>query len=517
MFSCAQDSQKAIKAAIETHKLNRLVVAACTPRTHEPLFQKTLEQAGVNPYLFEFANIREHCAWVHQKEPANATRKACDLVRASVAKVKLAAPLYRKSMGVTKGALVIGGGLAGMTAALDLANQDFDVTMLEKSGELGGNLLHVRSTLSGKATRPELSRLIKNVTHHSRITTHLNAKIKNVSGYVGNFKTELEGNAAAIDHGVVIVASGANEHQPTDYLYGKNERIITQRRLEELFHDDSASDNPQSAIVNLKSVVMIQCVGSRDDIRDYCSRVCCSNALKNAIAIKEQNPKTAVYILFRDIRSYGLREKYYRIAREKGVIFIRFEKNKKPEVTNKGGNLVVSVKDAILGKTISIKPDLLVLSAGIVANPDNKALSQFFKVPLEQDGFFLEAHVKLRPVDFATDGVFVCGLAHYPKDIGETIAQARAAAGRAATILSKKSIESEGKISSIRQEMCSGCGACVAVCAYGAVELDPVKGIAVVNEALCKGCGACAASCRAGAIDLNGFKNEQILSMLSTI
>jgi heterodisulfide reductase subunit A len=262
---------------------------------------------------------------------------------------------------------------------------------------------------------------------------------------------------------------------------------------------------------------MIQCVGSRDDKRDYCSRVCCSNAIKNAIRLKELNPKTSVFVLFRDMRSYGLREKYYRIAREKGVIFIRFDTDKKPEVTKKANELVVTVDDAILGRTVQIKPGLVVLSAGIVANPDNKALSQFLKVPLESDGYFLEAHVKLRPVDFATDGVFVCGLAHYPKDIGETIAQARAAAGRAATVLSKNAIESEGRISSIRAELCSGCGTCVAVCAYNALELDPVRNIAVVNEALCKGCGACAASCRAGAIDLNGFKNEQILSVLSTI
>jgi heterodisulfide reductase subunit A len=301
--------------------------------------------------------------------------------------------------------------------------------------------------------------------------------------------------------------------------------VITQRDFEEMLYsdanckstNDSPSGNLQSAICNLKSVVMIQCVGSRDDERGYCSRVCCSNAIKNAIKLKEINPKTAVYILFRDIRSYGLREKYYRIAREKGVIFVRFDTDKKPEVKSDKNGLVVKVNDAILGRTVTIKPDLLVLSAGIVANPDNKTLSQFLKVPLESDGFFLEAHVKLRPVDFATDGVFVCGLAHYPKDIGETIAQARAAAGRAATVLSKDSLESEGKISSIRADLCSGCGTCVAVCAYSAIELDPVKNIAIINETLCKGCGACAASCRANAVDLNGFKNEQILSMLSVM
>jgi heterodisulfide reductase subunit A len=515
MFSCAQDSQKAIRAAIEQNRLNRLVVAACTPRTHEPLFQKTLESAGINPFMFEFANIREHCSWVHQQEPAMATAKACHLVRAAVAKVKLAAPLYKKSMSVNKGALVIGGGLAGMTAAVDLAEQGFTVDLVEKQGELGGNLLHVHTTLSGEATGPVLATLVKRVAGHPKIKTHLNAKIKNVAGYIGNFKTELEGGGAAIDHGVVVVASGADQYEPVEYCYGKDNRVITQRQLEDLMQEKVQS--PQSPITDIKSVVMIQCVGSRDDKRDYCSRVCCSNAIKNAIKLKELNPKTSVYVLFRDMRSYGLREKYYRLAREKGVIFIRFETGKKPEVTKKGDDLVVTVNDVILGKTVRIKPGLVVLSAGIVANPDNKALSQFLKVPLESDGYFLEAHVKLRPVDFATDGVFVCGLAHYPKDIGETIAQAHAAAGRAATVLSKNAIESEGRISSIRAELCSGCGACVAVCAYNALELDPVRNIAVINEALCKGCGACAASCRAGAIDLNGFKNEQILSVLSTI
>jgi heterodisulfide reductase subunit A len=358
--------------------------------------------------------------------------------------------------------------------------------------------------------------MIETIRKHPKIKTYLNAKISDVSGYVGNFTTHIEGLEADIDHGVVIVATGAQERQPEEYCFGKDKRVVTQRDFEEMLYvkDDAALPSP---LASLKSVVMIQCVGSREEPREYCSRVCCSNAIKNAIRLKEINPKIVVYVLFRDIRSYGLREKYYRMAREKGVIFVRYDKDRKPEVSIKGKDLVVSVRDEVLGKKVSLKPDLLVLSTGIVANPDNKTLSQFLKVPLESSGFFLEAHVKLRPVDFATDGVFVCGLAHYPKDIGETIAQARAAAGRAATILSRDTLESEGKISCVRAEMCSGCGTCVAVCAYNAVELDPVKNVAVINETLCKGCGACAASCRANAIDLNGFRNEQILSVLSTI
>jgi heterodisulfide reductase subunit A len=514
MFSCAQDSQKAIRAAIAKHKLNRLVVAACTPRTHEPLFQKTLEEAGVNPYMFEFANIREQCSWVHQKEPEKATRKARDLIRAAVVKVKLSEPLYKKSMGVNKSALVIGGGLAGMTAALDLADQNFNVTLVEKKKELGGNLLHVQSTLSGRRTAPTLLGLVEKIYNHPHITTFCNTQVKNVSGYVGNFTTQLDGAGATIEHGVVVVASGGQQYQPTEYEYGTDKRILTQRDFEtRLF----ASDAPCAELLSAQSIVMIQCVGSRGEKRGYCSRVCCSNAIKNALRFKELNPKASVYVLFRDIRSYGLREQYYRKAREKGVIFIRFEEDKKPVVKSVGNNLSVSVRDVILGKTITLKPDFLVLSAGITANPDNKALSQLLKVPLEADGFFLEAHVKLRPVDFATDGVFVCGLAHYPKDIGETIAQARAAAGRAATVLSKDTLESEGKISSVRRELCSGCGTCVAVCAYNAISLDPITGCAVINETLCKGCGACAASCRANAVDLSGFNNEQILSMLGTL
>jgi heterodisulfide reductase subunit A len=516
MFSCAQDSQKAIQNAIKENGLNRLVVAACTPRTHEPLFQKTMEEAGINPYMFEFANIREHCSWVHQSEPERATQKACDLLRASVAKVRLARPLFKKKMGVKKSALVIGGGLAGMTCALDLADQGYPVTLVEKEGEFGGNLLHVHTTLAGKKTGIKLESLIKNVISHDNITTHLNATIESVDGYVGNFTTMLKGCDTAIEHGAVVIATGADENRPEEYCLGKNDRVITQRQLETMLHENDGR-NGESFTDSMKSVVMIQCVGSRNERNGYCSRVCCSNAIKNAIALKEKNPALAVYIVFRDIRTYGLREAHYRKARELGVVFIRYDLERKPVVEQDDEGVVISVYDAIFAKTVSIRPDLLVLSTGITANPDNRQLSQFLKVPLDADGFFLEAHVKLRPVDFATDGVFVCGLAHYPKDIGETIAQARAAAGRVATVLSKDSLESEGKISSIRADLCCGCQTCISVCAYNAIELDVEKNVAVINETLCKGCGACAASCRSGAVDLNGFSNEQILSMLDVL
>ena len=524
LFACAQDSQKVIKAAIEENNLNRIVVCACTPRTHEPLFQKTLRESGLNPYLFEFANIREHCSWVHQKEPEKATEKAKDLARNAFFKVIYAEPLYRKCLNITREALVIGGGLAGMTAAVDLAGQGFQVHLLEKEKELGGNLRHVHRTLKGEETAVALTALCEKVVKHPLINLYKNAKIKEINGYIGNFKTTLNTPQAEIEHGVVIVATGAEEYQPEEYLYEQNGKVITQRKFEEMLVESEQSfsaellmktGKPDFSTIN--TVVIIQCVGSREEERPYCSRICCSCAIKNAIKLKEINPKAQIYILFRDIRTYGLREKYYRIAREKGVNFIRYDVQEKPLVMEKENDLSVRVKDKILDRTLDIFPDLVILSNGIVPNPENKVISQLLKVPLDADRFFLEAHVKLRPVDFATDGIFVCGLAHYPKDIGETIAQARAAAGRAATVLSKDSIEAEGKVSSIREKRCSGCGACVEVCAFNAIEIDLEKQIAVVNEALCKGCGACSATCRSSAIDLRGFKNKQILTALNTL
>jgi len=517
LFACAGDSQKTIKSAIDEKGLNRIVVCACTPRTHEPLFQKTLKESGLNPFLFEFANIREQCSWVHQKEPEKATEKAKDLARQAIVKVIPAEPLYMKSLGVKKDVLIIGGGLAGMTSALDLAAQKFPIHLIEKEEVLGGNLRKLHSTLNGEATSNILDSLTTKINNNDMIKIYKGTGIKEITGFVGNFRTVLKKSPAnnkenTIEHGAVIIATGGEEFQPEQYHYGKDDRIVTQLQLEKmLFNDDSTN------VSNLKTVLMIQCIGSRDEERPFCSRVCCAQAIKNALKLKEINPNAQIYVLFRDIRTYGLKEKFYRLAREKGVKFIRFDTEDMPEVLINNNKLVVNVKDRILNGTLNFNPDLIALSTGIIPNPDNKSLSQFLKVPLNEDGFFLEAHVKLRPVDFSTEGIFVCGLAHYPKDIGETIAQARAAAGRAATILSKDTIEAGGKVSTLREEYCNGCGACALVCAYNAIEIDSEKRIAVINDALCKGCGACASTCRSAAIDLKGFKNEQILEALAII
>jgi heterodisulfide reductase subunit A len=516
LFACAKDSQKAIAQAIKEKHLTRVVVAACTPRTHEPLFQGTMEACGLNPYLFEFANIREHCAWVHQQEKDKATDKARDLVRLAAAKAARLEPLAKSKLPVNHAALVIGGGASGLTAALDLAAQGYPVHVVEREKELGGNLRKIYRTLEGEKTAPFLEGLIARVKADQRITVHLGRTIESVAGYVGNFQTRLAsangGPNPPLEHGVVIVATGATAEVPREYLYGQDPRVRTQLEFEELLENGSASE-----IKALKSVVMIQCVGSRDEAHPYCTRICCGTAVKNSLRLKERNPRARVYVLCRDVRVYGLAERWYRRAREKGVVFLRYQEDRKPQVCHDSGSLVVRTRDDILGRTLTLPADALVLSAGIEPNADNRSLSQLLKVPLDADGFFLEAHVKLRPVDFATEGIFVCGLAHYPKHLGEAIAQARAAAARAATILSKSEIEAEGKVAAVEASRCSGCGACVPLCAYKAIELDADRRIAVVNEAVCKGCGTCAASCRAGAIDLKGFRNEQILEAVNAL
>lgn len=513
LYTCSQDSIEAIKQAIDEHKLNRVVVAACSPRTHEPLFRDVLREAGLNPYLFEMTNIRDQCTWVHMHEPEKAFKKAKDLVRMAVARARLLEPLYKRTLEISHKALVIGGGLAGMTSALELANQGFDTYLIEKEAQLGGNLSKIKYLLEGDRTEPQLNRLIMQVMNHPRIETYLSSEIKSIEGSLGHFKTTIlqDGKTKELEHGVVIVAVGAEEYKPTEYLYGQDERVITQLMLEDKLIKGAFSAN---------TVVMIQCVGSRDEERTYCSRICCSEAVKNALKIKELSPKTNVYILYRDMRTYGFREKYYRKAREQGVVFIRYEKDQKPLVEKRDDRIYVRVTDALLGKELTFKPDLLVLSAGVVARKEDKAVAQMLKVPQTQDGFFLEAHMKLRPVDFSTDGVFLCGLAHASKDVDETISQACAAAARASTILSKPAIELEATISQPVDANCDGCAYCVDPCPYKAITLieyayqDSVKKTVEVNSALCKGCGVCQATCPKKGIFVNHFKLDQILAQI---
>jgi len=519
LFSCSGDSQRAISEAIREKSLNRLVVCACTPRTHETLFQSTLQSAGINPYLFEFANIREHCSWVHQKEPDLATKKAQDLAKMAVYKVVCLEPLSPQSLPVNHDALVIGGGVAGMTAAMELARHGCQVHLVEHDKEFGGNFRDVHFTMNGQPSREFLNTLIEQVTSNDNIHIHLDCEVAEVEGFIGNFKSKIHSNGddseVEVEHGAVIVATGAQELETDEYLRGQDPRVITLRELETALAQNDGE--LKEKLNKAQSVVLVQCVGSRCDERPYCSRICCNKSIKNALKLKELNPDINVYVLYRDVRAYGLHELDYRKAREQGIIFIRYEEDAKPEVTSENGILNVRMLDPTLRRKVVIEADLVGLAVGITAGSQNKVLSQMLKIPLNSEGFFLEAHVKLRPVDFATDGVFVCGLAHYPKDVSESVAQAKAAAARAMTVLSKETIEAEGKVSQVRTESCAACGACVAVCAFGAIEIDEIKHVAVVNETLCKGCGACSATCRSGAIDLRGFRDEQLVAAMEAI
>jgi len=510
VYTCSQDTQKLIKEKIQENKLNRVIVASCTPRTHEPLFRETVQEAGLNPYLFEMTNIRDQCSWVHMHEPEEATEKAKDLVRSIVAKAKLLKPLKKPLINVTPVGLIIGGGVSGMTAALELAKHGFEVHLVEREKELGGHLRTLHYLLEGEDPREKLNNLTKAVMENEKIHVYLGAEVADVSGFVGNFKSHIKlqsGERKEIEHGIVIVATGAVEYKPTEYLYGKSPNVITQHELEE-------------AIANgrfkAKSLVMIQCVGARNEERPNCSRICCGQAIKNALKIKEINPQTEVYVLYKDMRAYGFKEDYYREASTKGVLFVNYEDERKPKVTNENGKLKVTFWEPVLNEEVEIEPDLLVLSAATIPNPDNKRVAEMLKVPLTKDGFFLEAHMKLRPVDFATDGVFLCGMAHSPKYIDESIAQACAAAARATTILSKSTLEMEGIIANVNEDLCSGCRICEYLCPYGAIEMKDKDGkiTAHVIEALCKGCGACGTACPTKAITMGHFTTEEILAQV---
>jgi heterodisulfide reductase subunit A2 len=512
LFSCSQDTQEKIKEVIRENRLNRIVVAACTPRTHEPLFQETLVDSGLNKYLFEMANIRNQNSWVHSNEPEAATVKAKDLVRMAVSKAVLLEPLRDTTVEVTQAGLVVGGGLSGLIAALELAEQDYQVLLVEKAPQLGGNALSLNSTWRDEDMRSNLEGLIQRVEEHPKIKTYLNHRILDVDGFVGKFSTKVvrTDNGAEpteLNHGIVVIATGASELKPTEYLYGQDPRVVTHLEL------DGKMAGKDPLVEKAKSVVFIQCVGSREPDRPYCSRVCCTHSVHSALQLKEEDPDRDIYILYRDLRTYGEREDLYRRARQAGIVFIRYSVDHKPKVSAAGGSLNVTLLDPILGREIQIQADLIGLAGAIVSHRDHE-LAQMFKVPLNEDGFFVEAHAKLRPVDFATDGVFLCGMAHYPKPVDESIAQAQAAVARAITLLSGLQIEVSGTVAQTNQAICSRCGVCVAICPYSAPGWNEKTGKAEINPALCKGCGLCVASCRSGAITLNGFNQDQIFAMI---
>lgn len=515
MYSCSQDTQDAMTKLIKQHNLNRIVVAACTPKTHEPLFQETLINAGLNKYLFEMTNIRNQDSWVHKSNPALATQKAKDLVLMAVSKVALMEPLNEVELQVNQTAMVLGAGIAGLTAAKNLADQGYEVHVVERDSKIGGQANNLYHTFQGEDIQKQLVGIKQEIEDNKKIHLYLNASLEDVQGFVGNFRSKIACNnqVSEIEHGVAVLATGASGLKPDEYCYGKDDRIITSLDL-----DKKLIEQDQS-IREMKSAIFIQCVGSRETKRPYCSRVCCTHSIDNALELKKLNPAMDVYILYRDIRSYGEREYNYQRAREAGVIFIRYSLDNKPDVTLKDGKIIVTVTDHVLQMPLEIETDLLTLASAIVPNRDEK-IANFFKVPMNEDGFFVERHAKLGPSEFATDGVFLCGLAHYPKPIDESIAHGMAAASRAVTLLARETIKTSGSVAVANPMACSSCGVCVSICPYSApsfVTEGRFQGKAQINPVLCKGCGLCVASCRSGALHLKGFDTNQIFAQISSL
>ncbi len=512
LFTCAKDTIDRIVKAIIENGINRVVVAACSPRTHEPLFQETLRSAGLNPFLFEMANIRDQDSWVHPNEPEAATEKAKDLIAMAVNRVRLKRPIAVASINVERKALVVGGGLSGMRAALALADQGFPVILVEKTKQLGGYALKLSNKVFGKPLSELAVELAERVEKHPKIDLRLNTIVTKVDGSVGNFCTTLS-DGSIVRHGVAILATGAEPYVPNgrySFGYGSDDRIRTILEMEDVLKD------PEN-IKSIEQVVFIQCVGSRVPERPYCSRVCCTHTMELILRLKEINPSLKIFVLYRDIRTYGKRELLYQKARELGTVFIRYELDRLPEVRKRQGHLEVYVFDKILGQEIILEPDLLVLATGIVASKSSQELAKLFKCSTTQEGFMLEAHMKLRPVDFSTDGVFMAGLCHYPKPAEESLAQALAATARAANILVKEKLYGESLIAEVDPRRCVACGACVSVCPYHAPSLREVRPfglVSVIEPSLCKGCGSCVAACRSGAIRLKNLGEEEILSAI---
>jgi heterodisulfide reductase subunit A len=506
LYTCSQDTQEKIKDAITAHKVNRVVVASCSPRTHEPLFQETIREAGLNRFLFAMANIRDQCSWVHMRHKTEATEKAKDLVRMAVADARLIQSLDQLMIPVVHEGLVIGGGVAGMTASLKLAEQGYGVYLVERESELGGNLRHLHYTLEGENVQAYVKDLIDQVTNHPSIHVITDGQVVSFGGSRGNFSTELKVGPAMeyqkIQHGVTIVATGAQEWKPEEYRYGEDPRILTQLELE-----GRIATQPE-AVARAEKIVMIQCVGSRNEERPYCSRTCCASAVKNALKIKELNPDAEIYVLYRDMRTYGLLEPHYARARKEGVLFVKYEPEEKPEVQKNGQRLSVFFLDRVLKERIELEPDLVVLSTATVPR-ENDELAVLLKIPRTAEGFYLEAHMKLRPVDFDTDGIYLAGSGHAPKLISESISQASAAVARACTILSKEKMLVGGVVAVVDGKRCAACLTCVRVCPYE-VPVVNAKGEAEIDVAKCKGCGSCAAECPARAIELMHFRHGQL-------
>ncbi len=516
LFICSTDAAQRLANSIREKKLNRVVVAACTPRTHEPLFRDTLREAGINQYFYDMANIREHCSWVHSKEKEDATQKAKDIIRMAVARTTHLEPLQEFDLPVNKAALVVGGGLAGMTCALSIGNQGHEVYLVEKEPDLGGMARRLHYTLEGLDVQAYLRDLVRKVYRHPLVHVYTDAIVTEAAGYVGNFKTVVKsgGRVAEIKHGATIVAIGADEYKPAEYLYGQEDRVLTQLELEERIA------RRDEDVINARTLAMIQCVGCRQEDRNYCARICCGHAIKNALKLKEINPGMDIYILFRDIRTYGFREDYYREASEKDVRFIRYEAEDKPKVEAVGENgrriLRVVVKDPILGVELGVDADFIALAAAVIPSAESRKIAALFKATLNPDGFFQEAHVKLRPVDFGAEGVYLCGIAHYPKHISEAISQAYGAAGRALTLLAHDTVTASGSVCEVDESACVSCGACITACTYGAIEFceTPLGNKARVNAVLCKGDGLCNAKCPTGAIILKHYTDEELMDQI---
>jgi len=511
LFTCSQDTQDIIKEKIIEHQLNRVIVASCSPKTHEQMFMETLEACGLNKYLFEMANIRNQNSWIHSKDPEAATQKAKDLVRMSVARAATLHPLYEKKIPVIKRALIIGGGVAGMNAALGLADQGFPVVLIEKEERLGGMANHLTATIEGADVGSYLEGLIEKVTAHSQIQVLTRSLIVGFSGFKGNFTTEVLVGPGMyerkIDHGVVVLATGATEYRPKEFLYGQDQKVVTQVELSKRLKEKGAKD--------LNRVVMIQCVGSRNGENPNCSRICCQSAIKNALHIKKLQPDAQVFILYRDIRTYGLLEDYYTEARKQGVLFCRFDPEDPPTVESSEDGVMVTFKDHVLNSDLRVSADLLALSAGMVAE-DTEELASIVKLARTAEGHFMEAHVKLRPVDMATEGVFVCGTAHSPKLLSESITQALAAASRATTFLSQSELTLSAVTAQVNADQCASCLICVRSCPYHVPRINE-DGVSEIDIALCHGCGVCAAECPAKAIELNWYEDVQILSKVDAL